>query len=392
MRPKEVWEKPPNDGDGKRKRATSGRKQGSDPGSAPTTNLGSNGSALYSDASSPTNDGGQIEEAMEEEPRLPVVKHRRALSDQCVSPQSKAGALNEKSAIAALQRAIRSSPHKFMGSEQIPIEIGDLTPKPTRRILFPSPTQSDGAESRHGSKVGSEIQAFLQNDPYNSPMGGDTQADKENCPPNEDGNHELDEEDLFSNARSKTPTITDSIQATAFKTPIRSPRRLLTTTGDLFSSAAKALLRPPMTPKRTPTKDTQPLGELTPFTAHLNQLLSETNDGSPGSQSFDFPSLPSLRNTPMRITRTMDFDFSQFDSQDLVSTDVPMPSSPPVWFGVYEDPLENGEVALWGDHQLPEERVTTIDSKEPQLSGIGKDDDGRRSIDFQGHRSQGRSL
>ena len=385
MRPKEFWEKPQNGGDGKRRRTTNGRKQGPDSGSASTSNYASDGTTLYSDASSPANDTGQTE-TMEEEPRLPVLKHRRSLSDQHVSPQSKAKVLNEKSALAALQRAIRSSPHKFMGTEQIPIEIEDLTPKPTRRILFPSPSKSHEAGSRPGSTVGSERRGSKQDDCYNRPARGDAHADKENRPPQEEGNQERYEEDPFSNARSRTPSFSSSIRPTAFKTPIRSPGRLLPTTGDFFSSAAKALLRPPTTPKRTPTRDTQPLGELTPFTAHLNQLLSETNNGSPRSQSFDFPSLPSLRNTPGRITRTMDFDFSQFDSQDLVSTDVPMPSSPPVWFGVYEDPLETDNAALWDDHQLtgagsiPDREG--VEAKEPHTSGIDEDGDHRRCIEF----------
>lgn len=389
MRPKEVWEKPSNGGDGKRKRPTSGKRQRTNSTSDAIVNA-SIGAALHSDASSPANDGGQTD-SMNSEPQLPVMKHRRASSDQLNSPQSKGRTLNDASAMAALQRAIKSSPHKFIGTEHVPIDVEDLTPQPTRRLLFRSPTQSQEAGSKCSSVAGSDGPKSRQKALVNASSGILDQADKENCPPTEeDGLDQFFEEDPYQDARSKTPTPTNSSRAILFKTPLRSPRRHVPTTGDFFSSAAKALLRAPTTPKRSPAKDAQPLGELTPFTAHLNQLLSETNNGSPGSQSFDFPSLPSLRNTPGRATRNIDFDFSHFDSQDLLSTDVAMPSSPPAWFGVYEDPVEHGAESLWGDYQLPNSASTptsdetldlAISGKEVETSVLVVEANGRASAD-----------
>ena len=103
---------------------------------------------------------------------------------------------------------------------------------------------------------------------------------------------------------------------------------------------------------------------------------------------MDFPSLPSLHNTPGR--RTMDFDFSQFDSQDLLSTDVPMPSSPPAWFGVYEDPIEHGAESLWGDYALPNSASTPPDNEgesngaqRPSTPGLIVDENGGARVDFQ---------
>ena len=357
MRPKEVWEKPQNGGDGKGKRSGAGRKDAADVGPGPAADSASDGMALYSDAPSPANDSGQNDGVEIEAHSL--AKHKRALSDQSMSPSSKARPLNDVSAMEALQRAIKSSPHKFMGSEHVPIEVEDLTPQPTRRILFPSPSKSQEGGSKPNSVAGSERSEFKHNPNDNVR----TYADKENCPPPRQERSSQDqgqalEESPFLNLHSKTPTPTSYKVTAVFKTPTKSPSRLPPTTGDFFSSAAKALLRPPVTPKRTPTKSIQPLGELTPFTAHLNQLLSEANNSSPRSQSFDFPSLPSLRNTPGRATRSIDFDFSNFDSQDLVSTDVPMPSSPPVWFGVYEDPDERDDTSAWGDYRLPGSALT----------------------------------
>ncbi len=360
MRPKEVWEKPQYGGDGRPKRSNSGKKQQTEPGSEQPASSRSGTANSYTNASSPAYEGGQTEN-IEANPQLPLMKHRRASSVQLTSPQSKPR-MNDASALAALERAIKSSPHKFVGSQHSPIEVGDLTPQPTRRILFPSPTQSQEARSKCNSTNPSDSQAKSRTleDISNGKID---QADKENCPPttDDDGLDQLFEEDPFISARSITPTPPGSNRTLVFKTPTRTPGRLPPTTGDFFSSAAKALLRHQTTPKRTPTRDNQPLGELSPFTAHLNKLLSDANNGSPESQSFEFLSLPSLHNTPGRQMQTMDFDFSQFDSQDLLSTDVPMPSSPPAWFGVYEDPIEKGTGSLWEDFTSPHSASTPDD-------------------------------
>lgn len=390
MRPKEVWERPPNGGDGKRRRGgNNGGRGKSDSISEPAANNASDDTALHSDASTPA-DGGQTE-GVECEPQLPAMQHRRSSSAQMTSSRRNLRTLDDASALAALQRAIKSSPHKFIGTEHVPIEVEDLTPHPTRRVLFPSPTQSQEARPNRSFCAGSDNRDPNEH-PDNTSDADIGQANKENCPPatEDDDLDQFFEEDADINSHNvscTTPTPTSSSRAMTFKTPQRSPGRLPPTTGDFFSSAAKALLRPSVTPKRTPTKDSQPLGELTPLTAHLNQLLSDANSGSPGSQNFDFPSLPSLHNTPGRHIRHMDFDFSNFDSQDLLSTDVPMPSSPPAWFGVYEDPIENRAGSLWGAYPLSEHATTPHDElderKTPKTPGLIVDENGRATVDMQ---------
>ena len=384
MRPREVWERPPNGGDGKRRRdGNNGARQKSNSVSEPGTSKGSDGAALHSDASTPADSGPS--EGLEAEPQLPPMHHRRSSSAHTSRSDKKSRILNKASAMAALQRAIKSSPHKFVGTEYIPIEVQDLTPQPTRRILFPSPSQSLQSRSTRSSIAGFNIQTS----PQNLRKGPDTKADqsnKENCPPTNDDD-EFDqyfEEDAYinaHNARPTTPTPTRSNRGLIFKTPKRSPGGQAPTTGDFFSSAAKALLRPPVTPKRSPTKNFQPLGELTPFTAQLNQMLSDADSGSPGS----FPSLPSLHNTPGTRIRSMEFDFSQFDSQDLLSTDVPMPSSPPAWFGVYEDSIENETGSLWGTYQLPGSSPRSLgdvaDGTTPKTPGLVVDENGTATVD-----------
>ena len=292
--------------------------------------------------------------------------------------------MSDATAAVALQRAIQSSPARLIGTQNVPIEVEDLTPKPTRRLLFPSPTQSE--ENRalrdHNSNTRNKI-------PHNpGPSTKDfgshhDQADKENCPPveDEDGiDHLFEENDQRSISRPTTPTPNSKLLTPSFKTPRKSTSPPRTPkTSDLFSSAARALLHPMATPKRTPSKSNiQALGELTPFTAHLNSLLSEAND----SQNFDFPSLPSLDSSPHRVRN--DFDFSQFDATDFLSTDAPMPSSPPAWFGVYVDPIEQGN-GLWSGY-LPPVASPDINEagagKTPKTPGLTVDENGRATIDF----------
>ncbi len=356
LRPKENWGKPKKNPDEKRKRKRPPRKQSSrsvrgGAGSEATEAAGSQ----PSDASSPVADTTG-EDIIHMSPQLPVFKKRRALSVQLSRAQRTKCGLDNASAAAALHRAIQSSPARLTGTQNAPIPIADLTPRPTRRLLFPSPSQSNSAklDDSLGSPIAAKEQTFESNRHRASVDTDDEQADKENCPPMPDENEAYDdlfEEEPRSNTRPTTPTSASKALDQTFKTPRNNstPHRGLPKTGDFFSSTAKALLNHPITPRRNAsTSAAQPLGEMTPFTAHLNQLFSDAN-GSP-SANFDFPSLPSLHNTPGRVADS--YDFSHFDSQDFLSTDVPMPSSPPVWFGVYEDPIESG--GAFSDYPLPE--------------------------------------
>lgn len=327
-------------------------------------------------------------------PQLPVNRKTRALSVQ-LSPVNKKSGLAEGSAALALKRAIQSSPARLVGTQSAPIEVEELTPKPTRRILFPSPGNSDTskpagmgrAPAAEGSESGTSIICVKP-----VPIAADPD-DKENCPPPPEDEDDFAFDRLFdehpeSVARPTTPTPSGNLHISSMlKTPNNNgtPNRLPPTTGDFFSSTAKALLQHPRTPKRNATiSATLPLGEITPFTAHMNQLFSEAND-SP-SANFDFPSLPSLRNTPGGSGH--DFNFSNLDSQDFFSTDAPMPSSPPVWFGVYEDPVDHEASTLFGDYQSPND-ATSVDldansltSKTPKTPGLIVDEHGRASVDF----------
>ncbi|MCJ1389479.1 hypothetical protein MMC18_002336 [Xylographa bjoerkii] len=349
LRPESVWEQRKDDnprkgGGGRRKKSTT-VDSSSDARSAALN--------MSSDASSPmdgADEDAPVEPEQDDEPQLPPMNRQRAMSAQMVpSKQSKSDGATGNTAVAALQRAIQSSPGRFLGTKHVPIEVEDLTPKPTRRVLFPSP--------KHQTVVGlgkcddiPEVNRLHRNSPATAKtliITADT-TDKENCPPPEPGQDPFD--DLFDELPKpmscpSSPSPSSRLPTHIFKTPSKSPSKHALTTGDFFSSAAKAFLHAPRTPSRTPNKES--LGEMTPFTRHLNQMLSDANGGySPStfspSKTMDFHSLPPLENpadassTPSRYFRSEDFDFGI-----MCSEGIGMPSSPPgAWFGVYEDPRE----------------------------------------------------
>ncbi|KAL8803767.1 MAG: hypothetical protein Q9182_002977 [Xanthomendoza sp. 2 TL-2023] len=378
MRPEEIWENPQGDGgggSGPRRRSSVPKqgKQGSLP-YQPTNDDASGGSVFYSDGSSPA-DSGEPDQP-NNDAQLSARKRPRALSVQLGGSNPDCPKLNKTSAAAALQRAIQSSPVRSRKIQSTDEARKDLTPKPTRRVLFPSPTQN---EQRQELQKGSATETYNIGPSKQQSYSSFDSADKENLPPQQ-------VEEVHPNPdyqvpkRSVTPTPSSRSLEMIFKTPDRNvtPNRIPPTTGDFFSSAAKALLRPQVTPKRSRPGASQPLGELSPFTTQINQILSDAAAVSPPSSNFEFPTLPSLNNTPGRILR-QDFDFSMFDSQDLLSTDVPMASSPPLdgLFGVYEDPTER-EGNFWSDYAFP-------DSSSPVKLKTTETTPAKLSVDARGH-------
>ncbi len=388
MRPKEFWEKNPSQRGPheKRKRAPRARKQDSEAASNHAASDASHGTALHSDASSPPDGANQEEGAGNTQ--LPPAKRQRASSVQIAPTEAKGNTMSDATAAVALQRAIQSSPARFIGTQNIPIEVEDLTPKPTRRLLFPSPSQSEEGRTLrdHDFNTENKVRDNSQRS-TTTPSSDLDQADKENRPPvdEEEGvAHLLTENDGRYIPRPTTPTPRSKLGGSSFKTPQKSTSPIRTPkTSDLFSSAARALLRPTTTPKRTPTKSSsQPLAEMTPFTAHLNSLLAQANNGSPPYNNLDFPSLPSLDNSPSQLHHN--FDFSQFDPQDFLSTDAAMPSSPPAWFGLYVDPVEQ-DSGLWSDYQLPAASPPTDETgaaKGPKTPGLTVDENGHATIKY----------
>ncbi len=350
MRPKEFWEKPPKDE--KRKRPPRAKKPKKMSITEQATSDPSHGANLQSGASSPAKDTRS--DIKEQDFPLPPTNRQRALSGQRHPSERDRKGQEDASATKGLQRATKSSPARLMGTEHVPVQVADLTPKPTRRVLFPSPKQTRDQRQKFGTRLNAGKKAHEVSP--TSRQVDDRQSDKENCPPQEDEDN-LDE--LFDDKHGAKSCPTTPISASKpnrqlFKTPRKAttPDRNFPNTGDFFSSVAKALLHA-TTSKRTPTK--QPLVPISPFSLQINQLMS--GNLSPSGNNFDFP-LPSLGNTPGSRSR-QDFDFSQFENQDILSTDVIMPSSPPRWL-CYEEPVEQAS-SLWNEYQFPSSPDTSPD-------------------------------
>lgn len=178
--------------------------------------------------------------------------------------------MKKATAEAALQRAVQSSPPRFPGSRVSPIEIDlstDSPPKPTKRLLFPSPRKPgelkslDPASDKQVSsnrKVGA-IQIF------------DAEAEKENRAP---ANFEHDDglDHLFGDDTNILKTPQRAIQATDnLKTPAQSAKR--TPLGSKSNHNRRH--SNPETPSRSGNAGLQ----ATPFSTRLARLLSDSNNG-----------------------------------------------------------------------------------------------------------------
>lgn len=333
------------------------------------------------DAVEPEEQKGQsIRGCSTEIPEAPLpANHPRASSEQ--PSQKSSHALSQwvnTDLDAALQRAIQSSPagRSFQGTQESPIDLSaeDLTPKPVRRTLFPSP-QKEGYQhpkclddtALPGSKAQSStiIEAAFVVDPF--------PQDKENMPPPADTDDDLAH--LFEcspgifrtpghkstpnkHVAQKTPRIGSGNFEDLLKTPTPNRSSLKTLSSNArqaftprtctnnsnsnaflptFTSAEKVNLNLGMSP-RTPGRFI-PLsspsranrGEMTPFTRQLTQLLGENGNsgaggnasgnsvfGSPGrSVGFDFADLSSF----MSPGRGLDFDKMEFNMDDFEGID-----------------------------------------------------------------------
>lgn len=298
----------------------------------------------------------------------PPLSHPRANSEQPASkPTNAKDQWSSTNLDAALHRAIQSSPagRSFLGTQDSPIDLAaeDLTPKPTRRLLFPSPHNSKHKSLDDTALPGSKpvnstiIEVANVEEPF--------LVDKENMPPPAIVDEEDDLAHLFecspgifrtpAAARRSTPSHkTPRIGSGGFEdllktpTPTRSslktlssnarhaftPRTCSNNNGSAsaflptFTSAEKQTfgLSParggPTTPSRfanlsSPSRANR--GELTPFTRHITQLLAENgNSGSPGrGVVFDFADMGSF----ISPGRSLDFDKMEFSMQDFESMD-----------------------------------------------------------------------
>jgi hypothetical protein len=185
---------------------------------------------------------------------------------------------------------------------------------------------------------------------------------KENCPPAIDDNDmdaelvRMFEEEMAKGEMARPTTPVQKSPATnPFKTPTRPTPSHRPVTRSVSRSqrsgkTPRTLLTFERTPSRTPVRRSPRLHNSvfeSPFTATLNQLMSEANNQTSPPRNalgFDFGSLPELPQIDGQHTN-MDMNFSL---EDFFSTDVPMPSSPPRMFNLYDENLTMDSVN-WSD-------------------------------------------
>ncbi|APA11033.1 hypothetical protein SS1G_03252 [Sclerotinia sclerotiorum 1980 UF-70] len=263
---------------------------------------------------------------------------RRANS---LRPTKKMNAMTSDSASAALRRALQSSPARWTHNSHV--EVGDGPEgDTTRRLLFPSP-RKDSSPKVLGEVTANFVQIAV--DIHNAKDVVSGTMNKENCSAPFDLEEEAELMRLIEEqfARPTTP-IQKTPVANPFKTPTRvtpshRPITRSVTRSSRSVKSASHLLAPPKTPSKTPGSSRRtPRGNAifeSPFTAQLNQLMSDNPIHSP-SQHLDFdnlPDLPSFENGS--------YNLQQYD-EDFFSTDVPMPSSPPRIFPGFNNTSAGG--------------------------------------------------
>lgn len=261
-----------------------------------TDNLGQDESAEIPDLP----EESTTESFDENQPHQAPIRRLRANSMQPAPRlRSGGGGMNTSQLDAALMRAVQSSPVRFHGSQESPIEIPDITPKPTRRLLFPSPRQAGKMKSLDDNAQASlsATSPSRKNDGGNfgMPEKGDIAGhhdevnvfeaftfDKENVAP------EADLDDGLAHLFEGSPT-------TVFKTPRKTPSKIpsLTPRSQL---QLNHLLKTPTPPSR----------KRAPLSSKPNTAENATVTGQP---IHDFMTSPTssryfLRSTPSRQGRS----------------------------------------------------------------------------------------
>ncbi|KAF1918326.1 hypothetical protein BDU57DRAFT_586756 [Ampelomyces quisqualis] len=402
MRPRKLWDKS--------ERAAQGGPKRKRQATAARTKSISQDDDLASDAAVPHSESVMPEDGAAVVPTVdgnvnasmppPPATLGRASSFQSSSHTS---TLDKDTAEEALRRAIQSSPAGLRGSRNSPIDIDpDLTPRPTRRLLFPSPRKEGEAKSfspfpSNPSTTADDANRDLVPErprcqrckklhkgcdrerpcgrcdaagigsdgciPCEMPRTNwfetpvvqtasveEENPDKENCPP-PPAQEDDDFAHLFEDPASpKTTPQKDALFQDLLKTPTPGSRHRNPLTPRRGADNANVLVTPSrmtpshniLTPRGTRAATIAPE---TPFTRQLNAMLSGGSFPSP-SHGIDFSAFPTF-NTPGRVP------FSDFMHDEFMSSDMPMPSSPPkhgglgLGFELYEDP-STSTAGLWG--------------------------------------------
>ncbi|KAH7342636.1 hypothetical protein BKA65DRAFT_401552 [Rhexocercosporidium sp. MPI-PUGE-AT-0058] len=380
QRPEDKW-----DSNGPQERSRGEKKRSTQRLSRPRKPPGSNPMMLTSDANFPQSDAyfpaSDANFPMSEAPGpqdgispgdTTGIQQAAASTEQSqrqrsssAQPKKRLNAMTSDAASAALRRAIQSSPARWAGTQHSPIELEEEDDMgATRRLLFPSP-RKDASPKVLGEVVANVVQ--IATDFRSSKERTEIEGqNKENRPPaveEDDADAEflqLFEEEMAKADEIQRPCtpVQKSPSQNPFKTPTRPTpnhrpitrsvtRSVRSAKSNRSAKSPSQLLMFSRTPIRTPGSAARRLLSPrhndsifeSPFTATLNQMMSEANNQtSPirnDGMELDFGNLPEL---PQIGQGHGDMNFSL---EDFFSTDVPMPSSPPRMgnYQIYEDPI-----------------------------------------------------
>lgn len=380
-RPPEKWQKKDPKEKRKRKRPPKPPRSRTNPPRAAAGNLQSDAQEPPSEDSSPADtsmEDGPDDNPDENGDDATVMEERDGSSEEPqLPPMPKSmSAITSRRMVtfgSFTTRQVQSSPIT-RGTAAEPIDI-DLTPKPIRRVLFPSPK---GQEAQQTTAVLAEktndalLPSFVRRSPRINKVrdvlaenfvasavtadGSVEQDGKENMTPRVQVNDQDD--DLFGDFTMMPPPTTPTPKRRSERILLRTPGR---TPGRDFGAeiSGNASGSPKSkTPKHSSidfagifmdsaTRNLDP-EQMTPFTRIIHAAaitpksknkinIGFTPKRGNKAAEFDFPDLPSL-NTSSPFSKPHDTDlfselpterlFSEFD--DLPATDRPMPSSPPV--------------------------------------------------------------
>jgi hypothetical protein len=343
MRPRSQWEKDATKKAPTKRKASTKRKKNSTAEGVSEANLQSEADTpregLTLEKHLPEGEQRTEGEGVDSTHNPPSPKRIRAQSADKNNPTADRQQPWDAATAAALRRAIQSSPARFLGTRNSPIDVESLGS--TRRLLFSSP--KDKAQKTLHDESQAEAQGNNSTGSRDAEPEGQTLDqgdDKENCPPrdNEDEITKLVEEEL--SRRPTTPANDNSSPLAPFKTPNRiTPKQVSIAPSPWrsvnMSPGGSYSLPQSQTPSRGgPLLNAGPASaEQSPFTKHLTQLLSEAH-------TFEMTS-PGIGREPFSLP-----DFSQ---EDILAANLFMPSSPPPFFPLYEDPAEPSS-GMWSDY------------------------------------------
>lgn len=363
MRPENKWNKSSN---GKRKRPPRNRRGGG-PLSTNGTSTRSQSRAgltkadgsspVASEASSPAaedgttpREGNSNENENEDEAQEPPSKRRRATSlEPRKSSDTTGSRWQEDDAIAALRRAIQSSPARNLESRNSATAgENSLTPKSVRRVLFPN-SQAEGGPLK---ALGESILNSPRRSPRVTHESAKRSQDKENDASDLDG--------LFGN-----PTFEIDLPTSP------TPRRRNPRTGMM---GEKSLPLPCNSPSSKVPKDinTTPTKLTAKRLQHIQNspVLTPRQGKTPKQSRLHFPGLPSLPNDA--------FNADAFGGMDKAIVDIFSDTADATNADLFSfDPSKCSSSSNWPDW-LPSDYVSPNGSEEEQNNA---DDDSGNLID-----------